>query len=176
MRRLVCTVLVAATPLSPAFSLDLPARKPGLWEISIIMEGGRIPPQVTQNCIDAETDKVMSSIGSDMRACAKQDVQRSGGSIVIDSICTVGGMTVTSHSVVTGDFNAAYTVKTRSKRSGAAVPGVPATGETQMIVQAKWLGACKPDQKPGDMIMANGVKINIRDMQKAATGIPAPKR
>jgi hypothetical protein len=34
-----------------------------------------------------------------------------------------------------------------------------------MTIEAKWLNACKPDQKPGDMIMANGRKINIVDMQ-----------
>ena len=34
-----------------------------------------------------------------------------------------------------------------------------------MTIEAKWLGACKADQKPGDMIMAGGRKMNIRDLQ-----------
>ena len=31
---------------------------------------------------------------------------------------------------------------------------------------AKWLGPCAGDQRPGDMIMANGMKINVPEMQK----------
>ena len=31
-----------------------------------------------------------------------------------------------------------------------------ASGETNMTIAAKWLGACKADQKPGDIIMASG--------------------
>jgi hypothetical protein len=37
-----------------------------------------------------------------------------------------------------------------------------------MTVEAKWLGACTADQKPGDMIMGNGMKMNINDMAKGA--------
>jgi hypothetical protein len=41
---------------------------------------------------------------------------------------------------------------------------------------AKWIGPCAADQKPGDMIMANGTKINIMDAQKfgAPAGIRPP--
>ena len=42
---------------------------------------------------------------------------------------------------------------------------MPADGTTNMSIETKWLGACKSDQKPGDMIMADGRKINIVDMQ-----------
>jgi len=31
-------------------------------------------------------------------------------------------------------------------------------------VEAKWLGPCKPDQKPGDMVMG-GMKMNIKDLE-----------
>lgn len=39
---------------------------------------------------------------------------------------------------------------------------------------AKWIGPCTADQKPGDMIMANGMKINITNAQKL--GAPAAPR
>ena len=45
--------------------------------------------------------------------------------------------------------------------------------ETDMTIEAKWLGACKADQKPGDIIMANGMKMNILDMKAGAAGAPA---
>ncbi len=45
--------------------------------------------------------------------------------------------------------------------SQAEVPaGHPAT------MNAKWLSPCAADQKPGDMIMTNGLKINLLDLQK----------
>jgi hypothetical protein len=158
----------ALTPaFTPALALDLPARKAGLWEIKMAFEGRNLPAQSMEHCIDAETDKLMNSIGGNMRQdmCSKQDVQKSGDTIVVDSVCKIGPTTTTSHAVVTGDFNSAYTVKVTSKREGGpAVPGMPAEGTSNMTIEAKWLGACKADQKPGDMIVA-GRKINIRDMQ-----------
>jgi hypothetical protein len=41
--------------------------------------------------------------------------------------------------------------------------------ETNMTIEATYLGACKADQKPGDMMMGNGMKMNVRDMP---TGVP----
>ena len=42
--------------------------------------------------------------------------------------------------------------------------------KTTMTIEAKWTGACKPDQKPGDVIMGNGMKMNVSDMQKGVPG------
>ena len=94
---------------------------------------------------------------------------------MFDSVCNFGAGTTTSHGVVAGDFNSAYTVKINSKREGGpAIPNMPA--ETNMTVEAKWLGACKADQKPGDIIMANGMKMNVSDMQKGAPRMPDGKK
>ena len=32
------------------------------------------------------------------------------------------------------------------------------------VIDAKWVGPCKADQKPGDMVMPGGVKMNVMDM------------
>jgi Protein of unknown function (DUF3617) len=150
-----------------AAALDLPARKAGLWELQMNFENRNLPAQTMQHCIDAETDKLMNSMGGGMRndACSKQDVQKVGSTIVVDSVCKVGPATTTSHAVVSGDFSSAYTVKVSSKREGAAAPGMSASSESGMTIAAKWLGSCKADQKPGDIIMAGGRKFNILDMQ-----------
>ena len=162
---LAAVSLIAATP---ACALDLPARKAGLWEVKMTFEGRNLPPQVMQQCIDAATDKMMSSIGGSMQQsmCSKQDVQKVGSTLVVDSVCQMGGMTTTSHGVITGDFNSGYSVKVTSTRAGGpTVPGMAADSATNMTIDAKHLGACKADQKPGDMIMPDGRKINIVDMQ-----------
>jgi hypothetical protein len=40
--------------------------------------------------------------------------------------------------------------------------------ETSMTIEAKWAGPCKADQKPGDIIMANGMKMNVTDIPARA--------
>jgi hypothetical protein len=189
MRPHLAIVALALVSAAPAAALDLPARKAGLWEIKMTFEGRSLPPQTMQQCIDAATDKQMNSIGGSVRAelCSKQDVQKVGTTIVVDSVCQIGPTKSTSHGVISGDFNSAYTVKVASKREGgAAVPGMPADGTSNMTMEAKWLSACKADQRPGDMIMGNGQKVNIIDLQKlqgaagalqrlGVPGTPAPK-
>jgi Protein of unknown function (DUF3617) len=172
---LTALILVCAQPVA---AFDLPARKPGLWEIKMTVEGRNTPAQASQHCIDAETDKLMSSIGGSMRQdmCSKQDVQKVGSTIVIDSVCKIGPATTTSRGVVSGDFNSAYTTKITSKwEGGPPAPGMPADGTTNMTIDAKWLSDCGPDQKPGDMIMAGGRKMNIRDLQTIMPGGPEQK-
>ena len=163
--------LCAALPLlicaAPAAALDLPPRKAGLWEMKMAMEGGAMPASVMQHCVDAATDRQMQQMGANMRAenCAKQDVRRSGSTITINSVCRLGEVTTTSQGTVTGSFESGYTMKMTSRREGGPpVPGMPA--ETKMTIEAKWTGPCKGDQRPGDVILPNGMKMNVGDLQK----------
>ena len=101
--------------------------------------------------------------------CSKQEVKRVGNSLVVNSVCSTGGITTTSQGVMTGDFNSAYTVKVTSKRQGGPPQAGPA--DMKMQIDAKWAGPCKADQKPGDIIMPGGMKMNIRDLQNMP-GLP----
>ena len=143
----------------PALALDLPARKPGLWELKMTLEESSTPPQVMQQCIDAATDKLMQEKFSVSRdVCPKQEMSKSGSTIVVDASCKFGTIAATTHAVFEGDFDSAYTAKvTTALESGV---------KKNMMMQAKWLGACKPDQKPGDIEMPNGMKMNILEMPK----------
>ena len=50
--------------------------------------------------------------------------------------------------------------------------------ETTTVLSARHVGACKPGQRPGDMILPNGQTLNVRDaMSGAAKGsiTPPPK-
>jgi hypothetical protein len=166
----VVLVLVGATPTLAA---ELPSRKAGLWELTMnVPNGGGGIPSI-QQCIDAATDQMMQSSAGPMAqaACPKRDVQKSGNTITVDATCNFAGKTATSHSVITGSFDSAYTMTVTSQ--GDALPG----GSMTMTIAAKWLGPCAGDQKPGDMIMGNGIKMNILEMQKRAPsqGVPAPR-
>jgi hypothetical protein len=174
--RMRSAVILALTLIATsAAAQDMPARKAGLWELTMTFEGRNTPPQTMQHCIDAATDKAMQdmSAGARGQTCSKRDVKKVGNTIVFDSVCNIGAGTTSSHGVVSGDFNSAYTIKINSKREGGpAIPNMPA--ETQMAIDAKWLGACKADQKPGDIIMGNGMKMNVTDMQKG--GAPGMRK
>jgi hypothetical protein len=167
-------VVLALLVPSLAHALDVPPRRPGLWQMTMTFEDNGLPQQVIKQCIDAETDKLMNSLGGNMRkeSCAAPDVQHVGDTIVVNSTCKFGGSTNVSHAVVTGDFNSAYTVKVDSRRSGPPVPGMPPGGDMKMTIGAKWLGPCTAGQKPGDMIMGNGMTINIRNMPSMGGGMP----
>jgi Protein of unknown function (DUF3617) len=166
---------IAVVAVGPVASLDVPSRKAGLWEMKMVFEGRNTPAHVSHHCVDAETDKLMSSFGnaSTKDMCSKMDTQKVGDTYVVDSVCKMGPSTNTSHAVISGDFNSAYTVKMSSATQGGPnLPGTRPDQKTEMTVEARWTGACKPDQKPGDIIMSNGVKMNIRDLQKTQTFAP----
>jgi hypothetical protein len=165
---LIAGLLIATTS---AWAVDLPTRKAGLWEMTMEFQGrSKLPVQTMKQCTDAASDKLMTYNfgGSAERDCSKQDVKNSGGTITIDSVCSFGGNTSTSHAVVAGDFNSAYTVEVVSKREGAAPSGQRAYGESHMKIAAKWIGACAAGQKPGDIVMSNGRTMNVIEMQKGA--------
>jgi hypothetical protein len=165
----VALSLLAAVPATDAAAVDLPTRKAGLWEMKMVRTGGSIPDMTMQHCTDASTDKQMStSFSPGKETCAKQDIQKTATGYVSDSVCTVAGMTVTSHAEITGDFNSAYTVKSTAHTERAGSPAKDST----TTVEAKWLGGCKADQKPGDIVMPGGMKMNILELDKMKSMMP----
>lgn len=175
MRGRSAIVVVLLLCASTALALDMPTRKAGLWELKMEFQGRNLPAQVMQQCTDATTDKLMTLNfgGAAERNCQKRDVQNNGGTIPIDSVCQFGDATTTSHAVVSGDFNSAYTVQINSTRQGGRpIPGAAPGGEAHMTIAAKWLGPCAAGQKPGDVMTGNGMKINVIELQKARAAPP----
>lgn len=164
-----CLMAVAAD----AVAVELPVRKAGLWEMKMLRTGAPTPEMTMQHCTDETTDKAMSSSFSPASndICSKQEIQKTATGYVTDSVCTVAGVTMTTHSEIVGDFNSAYTVKATSHSQGgsAAVPR-----DSSTMIEAKWLGACKADQKPGDIMMPGGLKMNIKDMERLKGLMPKP--
>ena len=159
------TWLLAWLPAPDARAVEMPVRKAGLWELKMLRTGSPMPEMTMQHCTDESTDKAMTAAASPMskEVCSKNDIQKTATGYVSDSTCSVAGMSMTSHSEITGDFNSAYTVKTtsHSERGPAGTPH-----DTTMTIEAKWLGVCKADQKPGDIVMPGGFKMNVKDVEK----------
>jgi hypothetical protein len=167
-----CALLLLAFCIAavPAFAVDLPTRKAGLWEMTMDFHNSRLPHQTMKQCTDAASDRLMNMnfAGSNEQACSKKEIVRNGAGYVVDSVCSFGGITTTSHAVVTGSFDSAYAVEVAStRRGGPHMPGLPANGETHMTINAKWLGPCAAGDRPGDVTMSNGIKMNVIELQKA---------
>jgi hypothetical protein len=170
--RIAAGLLLAALPALTASAVELPTRKAGLWELKMLRTGSPAPEMTMQHCTDETTDKKMTTQLSPMakQNCTKNETQKTATGYVTDSVCSFGGVTMTSHSEVTGDFNSGYSVKVTSHNDGAPA-GAPR--DTDMTLEAKWLGACPADQKPGDIVMPGGFRMNITDMEKLKGLMPA---
>ena len=144
-------------------ALDLPKRKSGLWDIKTRTSANR-PVQTIQMCIDQKTDNMAKQMFESRarEACSEQQTRREGNKIVGDSVCKIGESIATSHTVLSFDFDRAYHGEIRTKFS----PPLMGKSENLTLIDAKWTGPCQADQKPGDMIMPNGLKINIHEMQQ----------
>jgi hypothetical protein len=100
--------------------------------------------------------------------CSKNDIQKTATGYTTDNVCSMNGVSITSHSETMGDFNSAYTVKLTTHHDAASL-------SIAMTIEAKWLGACKADQKPGDIVMPGGFGMNVTDPEKHR-GLMAPAK
>jgi hypothetical protein len=168
---LLAGLVIAA---SPGFAADLPHRKPGLWEFRMSRES--LSGFTFQQCIDAETDQMMMSSAGPLprEICPTRDVQRSGDAITIDFTCTLKDKTATSHEVITGSMESAYTMTMTVESE--AMPG----GGMKMTMASQWIGPCAADQKPGDMMMGRGLNftataVGLGVMPMLADDLPVHK-
>ena len=171
MNRIALLAVIASFAVAPTFAEDMPTRKAGLWEIKMGSAQGM--GQAIQHCIDAATDKALTASTGVAKDCSN-DIKKTAGGMVINAVCTVNGTKMSSHSEVTGSFDSAYTMKITSD-APAPSGGPGQIKQITMTIEAKWLGPCKPDQKPGDMIMPGGMKLNVTDMPRAPGGAPGAR-
>ena len=160
---------------SAALADDLPIRKAGLWEMKIVKVGGSVPEMTMQHCTDSTTDREMNNSVSPIakQICTKQDVRKTATGYVTNSVCSVAGVSMTTHAEIVGDFNSGYSV-TSTTHSDKGPTGKPLDATTK--IEAKWVGDCKPGQKPGDILMPGGFKLNVRDAEKFKSLIPSQKK
>lgn len=157
----------ARPPAKPA--IPLPPRTPGLWDMTVTEEGSEDAPQILQICIDANTDKHLGILGTDLSGdhCQKTVNKVDGDAWGILAACHLGNNVTSEYSgSVSGDFTTAYAMKLRSQTT-ATGPN-PVSRVTNYAVAAKRLGDCASDQRPGDVIN-DGVRFNLFDMAGVKT-------
>lgn len=161
---LLCLAGTAAAVDIPA---NLPKRKAGLWEMTMGAAGGQ--SQTMKVCLDEATDKAMYQMGAQMSGslCSKFGLNVKDGVVIADGVCNIlgpqGNITMTSHSETRFQGDSAYQTAGHVKYD----PAVMGRSEADVSSSGRWTGACVAGQKPGDMILPNGQKVNINDMAGA---------
>lgn len=162
LRNLLLATFAAALAHS-ALAFDAPKRKPGLWQIENKMANMPSMGAIKQ-CIDEKTDNFYQQLGEQSKdKCAEMDIKNAGDKVVIHSACKMGGSTATTDAVFSGRMDSDYRGDIRVKYN----PPMHGMSEAAMTITAKWVGPCEAGQKPGDMIMPNGMKFNPQDKRGA---------
>lgn len=146
-----------------AHAMDMPKRKTGLWEITTSMESMPKGMGPIQHCIDQNSDNLIQQNAEKFKQqCSATDIKQQGDRITVHSVCKMDTTTTTMDAVFTGAFDSAYRgdIKTRFN------PPLHGIAESKMAITAKWVGACKPGQKPGDIVMPGKGHINLDDAMK----------
>lgn len=154
----------------------LPARRSGLWEVTVrsddlVLRRQGQPqqrPQTVQMCTSAEAEPVMLfAIVPGQSDCHEVEVSRrpknAGAGYEISTVCYVHDNRVEAHMQLLGDLQSAYN-GSYSVKYGLT----PLQNTGRMVFEGRWLGACKPSQQPGDMVLPNGVTVNVIDAIKRA--------
>jgi hypothetical protein len=156
MRTAILFVLaLSAFPALAETAKDAPMRKHGLWEMTIEHQGGHKMSMKT--CVGPGFDSVSQQQGGPggpgMRRqqsnCSKQTVSRQAGKVIIDSVCKHGDSTATTHAEFTGDFSTQYRADMHTRFD----PPMRGMREARQVMAMRWLGPCKPGQRPGDVEM-----------------------
>jgi hypothetical protein len=159
-------VLILAAALAQA--QDAPKRKSGLWEVTWTSARQEGKSHDMQMCVEQATDNPLLHLNEGLRreTCKVSKIRRDGDQMTVDAACSLGKTTATTRAVITGKFDSAYKIETKSTFDP------PLRGKTEggASQEGRWVGPCKPDQRPGDVILANGKKLNVNDQDTSTTG------
>ena len=126
----------AVASFSAAAATTVPALKPGLWQTQVQSPiYGSHPPGPTAVCYGAMSDQQRQLENDNIKnRCSKFQSREVDGKWVVDAVCTARGRTITKHVV--------------TSLSGDSVHEENTAPQGSMTTDGKWLGPCKPGQKP----------------------------
>jgi hypothetical protein len=169
---LAAALVPAATLTAAAQTLELPSRRPGLWEFSMTMERQpAMAPIVTRMCFDPATERELMdyALKTSRENCSRHDMKRAGKTWVIDSECTFAKTKNVSRITVSGDFQSTVTIRIEGTTEG--LPGEQGPHRTLITQAAVWKSADCAGMKPGDIALPGGLKMNVRMLKQLPAAI-----
>jgi hypothetical protein len=137
---------------SAALAGPMPYSKPGLWTVTQKSASARAPT-TSKLCIDKATQTYLTDMGKTAgEICSRHDVSGMGSKVEINSVCSFGPTTLTSHAVMTFQGDSAF----HETVDGQFSPAFMGKSRTHTDVSGAWGGACPPGLAPGDMQMTVG--------------------
>ncbi len=144
---------------------DKVQRKSGLWELKRTSTLTHGQARVYQMCIDQASDSGLNPLaeGAPGEICQIGKLQREGDKTSVDATCKMPQTSVvaTTHALISGKFDAAYKVESKT----TFAPPLRGHQQSAAVLEARWTGPCKPDQRPGDVIDPRGGKFNVADLK-----------
>ncbi len=149
----------------------LPAPKAGLWRESLLRDGrglGLIGEM--RACLDSDARARLSAMGGQAgkSMCRSLAVSRDiDGGYHFSSACNLGpGGRVVTQGELTGNLARRYRVRSRTDTSGAVLASM--NGQHTIDLEASYLGPCPAGMKPGEVVIANGMKVNMDHLRAVA--------
>ena len=147
-------LIVLAGLAGVAVAADVPHRKPGLWEMTSHSADSKGASITRRICLDRETEDLLNrqGVAASQEACSKVEMHSSGNQFTAKAVCNMGSVKMTSEAVTTFVSDTASTTKVHTTYE----PALAGRSQSDTQDDAKWLGACPADMKPGDMILRTG--------------------
>ena len=139
---------------------DIPALRAGLWEATSAAPNNSQPrPAVTRLCLDKQTQRqVLEQLALAMPGmCSRNQYSMRGGRFVTDSLCTLGASTIEGKTETTFLRDTAY----RTEVVGRVGPAGRVAETQRTVIDARHVGSCPAGMKAGDMVLPNGLTLNI---------------
>ena len=165
-------VFIALLGCQCATAVDLPKRKPGQWQITLTSDDPRVPARTEDVCLDAATDALLDrfALGASRQLCSRFDWKRlDADRASVEAECKLGATQMTIRGDVAFVGDTAYREQIRTHYD----PPLRGRSDRLSVHEARWMGACAPDMKPGDVVsrpspmLPTGMKINLKDVAGA---------
>jgi hypothetical protein len=164
-RSLLAVAYMSAFAALPAFAADYPKLESGLWEMQ--RSAGHPDAQANRAtmCLDDAVQKELFDMAGAMQgACSRHEFVFSGNRGRGDFVCSMGGSTMHSKSTMVVEGRRAY----RTEIDTTYDPPLMGQARSRMVITARRVGACKPGQRPGDLVLPNGQTMNMHDVLAGA--------
>ena len=172
--KLVIGGILVGSIVSPVMADSLPARKAGLWEATVSINGGGAP-QVSKQCVDASTEESLRGLvgqGGPKGMCAVNTVEKVSGGYKMHTECSIAGSSMITDGSFIGDFEREY----KGSLVSVMKPAMAGSGRTETTIHAVYKGGCPSDMKPGDISVNGGQVVNATEsVAKAQAALEALK-
>lgn len=169
MSRLTCLVAAVLgmaaqfSSFTGATAADRPRLKEGLWEMTLVTAGSRRPPRTFKLCVDAKTLSLFDRLAQTgpSEGCSRNTVRTEGSRVIADAVCKLESSQVTSHTEIAYESDTAF----RTEIHAHYEPPFLGKTDSSSVRTAKWVGACGPNMRPGEVTTETGIKLNLNELR-----------